>query len=93
MWSLAFPETLSFRSWSDEDLSVVYNTLSGDTHLVESPGLEILQLLTESPRSAESLASALSSLFQDQEPDRLVQYIDATLLRLKEVGLITDTSH
>lgn len=93
MWSLAFPETLSFRSWSDEDLSVVYNTLSGDTHLVESPGLEILQLLTESPRSAESLASALSSLFQDQEPDRLVQYIGATLLRLKEVGLITDTSH
>lgn len=93
MWSLAFPEKLCFRSWSDEDLSVVYNTLSGDTHLVESPGLEILQLLTESPHSAESLASALSGLFQDQEPYRLVQYIGATLLRLKEVGLITDTSH
>lgn len=93
MWSLAFPEKLCLRSWGDEDLSVVYNTLSGDTHLVESPGAEILQLLTESPHTAESLVSALGDLFQDHEQSRLVQYIGATLLRLKEVGLITDTSH
>lgn len=93
MWSLTFPEKLCFRSWRDEELSVVYNTLSGDTHLVESPGIEILQLLTESHHTAASLASALSGIFQDHEETRLVQYIGATLLRLKEVGLITDTSH
>lgn len=93
MWSLVFPEKLCFQSWSDESLCVVYNTLSGNTHLIESPGLEILQLLNESPHTADSLASALRSLFQEDERGRLVQYIGATLLRLKEVGLITDMPH
>ena len=91
VWSLTAPGKLCFRSWEDEDLTVVYNTASGDTHLIESPGIEILQLLQTSPHTVEGLTGALQANMPESEPFDITPYVTHTLHQLMLIGLVRET--
>jgi PqqD family protein of HPr-rel-A system len=91
LWSTVSPARLSFASWDDDDLAVVYDKVTGDTHLIESSAIEILRLIEKSPASAEAIAQELADLFSADDQDKLPQFISATLLQLRDLGLVTDT--
>lgn len=91
LWSTVSPARLSFASWDDDDLAVVYDKVTGDTHLIESSAIEILRLIDKSPASAEAIAQALADLISADDQDKLPQFISATLLQLRDLGLVTDT--
>jgi PqqD family protein of HPr-rel-A system len=91
LWSLVSPEWIRFRSWADDDSSVVYNALTGDTHLVDALGFELLQLLTVAPYTHEALLLKLGELFCDDDKTMLNDYIGTTLLQLHNAGLICES--
>lgn len=91
-WSLVNPEKLCFRTWQDDDISVVYDAFSGNTHLIDSLGLALLQLLVAAPLSTEMLALKLADLYSEDDKAVLDEYIAATLLQLQDAGLLDQTS-
>lgn len=54
IWRLAPGQRLLHRCWDGE--CVLYNDLSGDTHLLDEFALALLQQLQAQPQSAEQLA-------------------------------------
>ncbi|CAN5867208.1 hypothetical protein BH11PSE12_BH11PSE12_06700 [soil metagenome] len=99
-WSLTSRGRLHFRSWDDDDISVVYNELSGDTHLVDALGVDLLQLLSHCAYSIDVMVLKLAEVYavndeiaDDVDADRttLKAYIVATLLQLQDAGLLCET--
>lgn len=91
-WSSLSNGALQFRIWDDE-LSVVYNVATGDTHLISSIDVELLQRLSKSPCTTETLAGELVGLFSEAKHAVVVEFLDATLLQLQTVGLVTVAPH
>lgn len=69
MWRLMPGLALRYRTW-DNETYVLYNNLSGDTHLTDAAAIEVLELLRQAPAAMPVLASALQL---DQTPDMLEQ--------------------
>jgi PqqD family protein of HPr-rel-A system len=87
-WSCAGPDRLLVRSWSGEE-GVVYDTLSGDTHLLEPLALELLrQLVTGVPRSARALLDELADLIEDTGPASALAAIEQSLESMRRAGLV-----
>lgn len=63
-WKVISDQALHFRSWGDE--LIVYNSLSGDTHLLGSVAAQILLRLQQVPSDFISLAESLTSLLQTE---------------------------
>lgn len=55
-WRLIPGQLLEHRSWQDE--TVLFNNLSGDTHLLGDDALSMLLDLRDSPIESEELAHA-----------------------------------
>jgi PqqD family protein of HPr-rel-A system len=85
-------QPLRIQAWADDDAAVVYNTLSGETHLIESLGGELLRLIEARPRTSDALATELVALFSDADHAQIVQYIEATLVQLQAIGLVHATA-
>jgi PqqD family protein of HPr-rel-A system len=80
--------------WEDEDcLTVVYDIRTGDTHLVEDVAMALLGLIRQSPLDVETLAAQLVDFFLEDDPQRIQEFVGATLLQLKALGLVTDAAH
>lgn len=58
MWRLTPGLVLHGRTWDREEF-VLYNNLSGDTHLLDGAAMEVLSLLQEQPATLDGLMSAL----------------------------------
>ena len=87
-WSCAGRDRLLVRSWSNEQ-GVVYDTLSGDTHLLEPLALELLQQLTPGvPRSARALLDGLANLIEDTAPESALDAIEQSLESMRRAGLV-----
>lgn len=56
-WKLIDGQTLGCRGWDDE--FVVYNDVTGDTHLLGQDAMQLLLRLREAPADEETLAQAL----------------------------------
>lgn len=56
-WRLSAGQRLRRRQWDGE--CVLYNDLSGDTHLIGPDALQLLLALQERPAGADALARAL----------------------------------
>ena len=56
-WRLSAGQRLRRRQWDGE--CVLYNDLSGDTHLIGPDALQLLLALQERPADADALARAL----------------------------------
>jgi len=65
MWKLTEGQALDHRAWDDE--YVVYNDLSGDTHLFGADAMHLLLQLRAGPVDEESLAAALQVDAADRE--------------------------
>ena len=63
-WRVISDQALHFRSWGDE--LIVYNSLSGDTHLLGSAAAQILLRLQQVPSDFISLAESLTSVLQTE---------------------------
>lgn len=79
---------LRYRSWDDDDLLVVYNKSSGDTHLLEPLAGVMLELIESAPCTSEMLAMELTDLLPDEDKDSALEVVEATLLQLRGVGLV-----
>ena len=104
-WSLTSRGRLHFRSWGDDDISVVYNELSGDTHLVDALGVDLLQLLSHCACSIDVMVLKLAEVYAlndeiadvvdadeaDADHATLKAFIAATLLQLQDAGLLCET--
>jgi PqqD family protein of HPr-rel-A system len=87
-WSCAGRDRLLVRSWSGEE-GVVYDTLSGDTHLLEPLALELLQQLTLGvPRSARALLDELADLIEDTASESALAAIEQSLESMRRAGLV-----
>jgi PqqD family protein of HPr-rel-A system len=56
IWRLAPGQRLQYRCWDGE--CVLYNDLSGDTHLLDEFALALLEQLQRAPQAAAQLAAA-----------------------------------
>ena len=87
-WSCAGRERFLVRSWSGEE-GVVYDTLSGDTHLLEPLALELLQRLqVAAPRSARALLDDLAELLEDGGSESSLAAIEQGLESMRRAGLV-----
>ena len=85
-WRAIGDRALYFHSWGDE--FVVYNSLSGDTHLVGSAAAEILLKLQQAPSDAATLAGSLSPMWEVDLGAVLEHQIAHLLTELNVLALI-----
>ncbi|MGH8856080.1 MAG: HPr-rel-A system PqqD family peptide chaperone [Telluria sp.] len=65
MWKLIDGQTLTCRGWDDE--FVVFNDVSGDTHLLGADAMQLLRHLQAGPCDEAALARALQAGPEEQE--------------------------
>lgn len=58
MWRVGSGQLLEHRGWGDE--FVIYNSLSGDTHLIDADAMDILLLLQGGAADNAALLAALA---------------------------------
>jgi PqqD family protein of HPr-rel-A system len=76
-------QRLQRREWDGE--TVLYNDLSGDTHLLNDAALALLLALQQAPQSRQQLAELLG------EPGPDLDAVDALLGELEALSLIEYT--
>jgi len=85
LWRLKSGQSLRYRCWDEE--AVLYNDLSGATHLLGPAALCLLDALRPGPASTAALASRLLDDF-DIDDDALGSELEALLGDLSELSLI-----
>lgn len=75
-----------FQHWDGE--SVVYNNLSGETHLLEQNSAELLASIQEHPLNYNDLLKQLTTTFSNTSNEKIANYLDSTLKHFQEHGLI-----
>lgn len=85
-WRAISAQQLHFRSWGDEFL--VYNGLSGDTHLLGPVAAQVLLRLQEAPLDAAGLIEVLAPLMQTGEDEALMTEVEHLLVDLGSLELI-----
>lgn len=84
IWRVLPGQALHHRSWDDEYL--VFNNLSGDTHLLDGGAMQLLLAVAAAPGDTASLGSRLhSALGLDQYE---LDEIPAMLEQLRALSLI-----
>ena len=86
LWKITDGCTLLWRTWDDE--SVVLNTGSGFTHVLDALSASALSSLQHEPATIDQLATRLkASLDSLVLPAELAEYLDSLMGRLGELGL------
>jgi len=85
MWRLTPGQALVCREWDGE--AVLYNDLSGSTHLLDGAALDVLYALRDEPADAAQLAIRLADRF-DAGGDDLVAALGDMLYALAGLDLI-----
>ena len=85
MWQVIPGQDL--RQWSWDDEAVVYNNLSGDTHLLSADAMQLLQALSESPCEQAALVARLQEAGTDPDP-AVAGAVAALLAELEKLSLI-----
>lgn len=84
-WRLMHGQSLAYRCWDDETL--LYNDLSGATHLLGPAALCVLEALRPGPAAATALAARLHAEF-DIDDELPGEELDALLGELARLSLI-----
>ncbi len=77
---------LLWRAWDEE--YVVYNTGSGDTHLLDMVSGEILKCLEDQASDIAGLVSKSAARLSLEPGPELSKHVSDLLLKLCDVGLI-----
>lgn len=75
-----------WKQWNDGP--VVFNALSGNTHLLNPTAAMVLQALEQQPANALDLAHQLASQIQVDPDQELTAQVETLLSNLDELGLI-----
>jgi len=76
---------LSWRHWDDE--VVVYNSLSGQTHLLDGFSAAVLAEIERAPATVDALAGRLAAAFGLARDDRLVTRLAEACETFERLGL------
>jgi PqqD family protein of HPr-rel-A system len=79
-------EGVRWRCW-DGDF-VVFNPLSGYTHVVDIVTGQILTLLTSGRTTVAAVRSDVSAFLEVPDDDKLADTVHGILLRLEDAGLV-----
>lgn len=85
MWRVTPGQTLVFRQW-DDDL-VLFNSLSGATHLLGPGAALLLEVLQHHPANDDELAAALQAEFELDDAEARSE-LAAMLAGLAKLDLI-----
>ena len=83
---MAGNQPLRWRCWDGD--YVVFNPLSGQTHLLDIFAGQMLRLITSGTPNIGELRSEAASFLEVEQDDRLARTVDELLRRLEAVGLI-----
>jgi PqqD family protein of HPr-rel-A system len=83
MWQVTPGQSLEHRGWDDE--FVIYNDLSGDTHLIGGDALALLLCLQEGARDEAALREALDPTAREGDETLPVLLTELRALALIEV--------
>lgn len=90
-WQLIRADALRVREW--DDAGVIYDAISGNTHLVDALGLELLDLLRQQPWSLQELLSELrDALPDDLEHDAAARLLSAKMEQLARLDLVVQAA-
>ena len=85
-WRLAAPAKPQIRDWDGD--YVVYNPLSGDTHILSIVAGEVLKLISAAPLSVSQVRQHIAAFLQVPDDDRIATHVGSILANLDEMGLI-----
>lgn len=86
-WRLIRADALRVREW--DDAGVIYDAASGNTHLVDALGLELLDLLRQRPWTLAELAAELQdALPGDLDAEAAQIRLNAKLEQLARLDLV-----
>ena len=86
-WQLCRPEALHIREWDDG--GVIYDAISGSTHVIDLLGLELLELLRQHPWQLEALTLELADARADElTAIGFTQQLRAKLTQLSRLDLV-----
>jgi PqqD family protein of HPr-rel-A system len=74
------------RHWSGE--TVIFDTRTGDTHLLDPLSSELLRRLEAGPKTSDELAAALAAEFDFAAEDDVPALTAGALAKLRELGMI-----
>lgn len=86
MWQLTPGQLFRFRQFDDE--FVVFNDLSGDTHLLGDSAMHLLSVLQQGPHSSDALTDALAAGLGDVRDEAFDAQARAVLTQLATLHLI-----
>ena len=66
----------------------MYDAASGDTHLLEPAGAEVLQRLERAPATIAELTAGLVEGGPTEPDPSALQYVEAFVARLHRLGLV-----
>jgi PqqD family protein of HPr-rel-A system len=89
-WQAISTQAVHLRSWDDE--FVVYNSLSGDTHLLGAAAGHILTALQHAPSDETSLTESLCETLHAEPTPEMSLQIQAILTDLHKLALIEEAA-
>lgn len=88
MWRLTPGQSLRLRQYPDSDEAVLYNDLSGATHLLGGAAIHVLARLQDGPASATMLIDSLAEAAQCARSESFDADAHALLAQLAAYFLI-----
>jgi len=75
-----------FKYWDEE--CVLYNNLSGETHLLERYSAKLLSSINEQPKTYQILLKKLTTDFSDSPQAEISGHLENILTHFQELNLI-----
>jgi PqqD family protein of HPr-rel-A system len=89
IWQPALTGRTRLKMWDDDDTGVLYDVVSGDTHVLDPLAMEVLRLLFDRPSGMADLCRHLQALSPELDQARLPLLVSRVLARLHTHGLIS----
>lgn len=86
VWCIAPGQQLATWGWEDE--FVLYNNLSGDTHLFGDDSIAVLDHLRQTPSTLNALVAAFSGDIDPDDAAALPETLTALLANLQNLFLV-----
>ena len=74
------------RFWDDE--CVIYNQLTGETHLVDGMGAEIFKLISKKTATRTQLLQNIHRVFELEIDFDVEGFLDSLILQYQKLGLL-----
>jgi PqqD family protein of HPr-rel-A system len=89
IWQPALTGRTRLKMWDDDDTGVLYDVVSGDTHVLDPLAMEVLRLLFDRASGIVDLCRQLQALSPELDRARLPLLVSRVLARLHTHGLIS----